>query len=175
MNISIASEKHIKYAEIISETIKSSAKESDIGIALRTPEYLIKKRKNNNAIICTNKNEFVGFCYIEIWEHGNYVANSGLIVSPKYRGQGIAKKIKRKAFNYSKIKYPNTKIFGITTSLPVMKINDSLGYKPVTFSELTRDDDFWKGCRTCKNYKILKSNKRKLCLCTGMVYNPIKK
>ena len=82
--------------------------------------------------------------------------------------------IKKKTFEYSKKKYPQTKIFGITTGLPVMKINYSLGYEPVTFSELTDDDEFWKGCQTCNNYDILQRTKRKMCLCTGMLYNPKK-
>jgi len=55
-----------------------------------------------------------------------------------------------------------------------MKINYSLGYEPVTFSELTDDDEFWKGCQTCNNYDILQRTKRKMCLCTGMLYNPKK-
>ena len=53
-----------------------------------------------------------------------------------------------------------------------MKINYELGYKPVTFSELTDDPVFWKGCQTCKNYDILTRTEQKLCLCTGMLYDP---
>ena len=64
------------------------------------------------------------------------------------------------------------KIFGITTSLAVMRINSELGYKPVTFSELTSDESFWKGCQSCPNYDILTRNKRNNCLCTGMLYDP---
>ena len=155
MKIEIAVKHHIKYCNVISETIKSSAKVRGTGIALRTPEYIQSKIENNNAVIATVNEKFAGFCYIEIWGHGKYVAHSGLIVSPEYRGIGLAKKIKKKTFNYSKEKYPDTKIFGITTGLAVMKINYSLGYKPVTFSELTDDKEFWKGCQTCKNYDIL--------------------
>ena len=82
--------------------------------------------------------------------------------------------MKNIGFLYVKKKYPQTKIFGITTGLPVMKINYSLGYEPVTFSELTDDNEFWKGCQTCNNYDILQRTKRKMCLCTGMLYNPKK-
>ena len=171
MEIQIASLKHINYSNIISETIHSSAKVRGTGIALRAPQYIQKKIKNNNAVIAIEKNEFAGFCYIEVWGHGNYVAHSGLIVSPKFRGNGLAKKIKTLTFNHSKIKYPDAKIFGITTGLAVMKINYELGYKPVTFSELTDDKEFWKGCKTCKNYDVLNRTKREMCLCTGMLYN----
>ena len=167
--------KHIKYCKIISDTISDSAKVRGTGIALRTPEYIETKIRNNNAIIAIDGKKFAGFCYIEIWGHGKYVAHSGLIVSPEYRGIGLAKKIKKKTFNYSKEKYPDTKIFGITTGLAVMKINYSLGYEPVTFSELTDDKEFWKGCQSCPNYDILQRNERKNCLCTGMLLDPSKK
>lgn len=116
--------------------------------------------------------KFAGFCYIEAWGHGKYVAHSGLIVAPEYRAIGLAKKIKTKIFKYSREKYPTAKIFGITTGLPVMKINYDLGYKPVTFSQLTDDPDFWKGCQTCKNYDVLTRTNRTMCLCTGMLYDP---
>ena len=129
---------------------------------------------NGNAVIALDGHQLAGFCYVEIWENKKYVANSGLIVHWDYRGQGLAKKIKTKAFELSKKKYPEAKLFGITTSLPVMKINSDLGYKPVTFSELTQDETFWKGCQSCPNYDILSRNNRTNCLCTGMLYDPKK-
>ena len=76
------------------------------------------------------------------------------------------------AFQLSREKYPNSKIFGLTTGLAVMKINHELGYRPVTFSELTDDDMFWEGCKGCVNYDILERTERSKCLCTGMLYNP---
>lgn len=172
MDIVIASKKHSKYANIICETIAESAKVRGTGIAKRTPEYIITKLENDNAVIALDDDKFAGFCYIEAWGHNKFVANSGLIVHPNYRGQGLAKKIKKVIFDYSKKKFPNAKMFGITTGLAVMKINYELGYKPVTFSELTTDDAFWKGCQTCKNYDILTRTERKMCLCTGMLYDP---
>ena len=164
--------KHIKYCDIISKSISSSAKTRGTGIALRSPVYIRKKIENGNAVIALKENDFAGFCYIEIWGHGKYVAHSGLIVNPLYRGKGLAKKIKKLTFEYSINKYPNAKIFGITTGLPVMKINYELGYKPVTFSELTSDEEFWKGCQTCKNYDVLYRTNKSMCLCTGMLYEP---
>ena len=175
MKILHAKAEHIIYSKEISICIDESAKVRGTGIARRTPEYIATKIENNNAVIALDGNQFAGFCYIEIWGHGKYVAHSGLIVAPEFRGIGLAKLIKKKTFEYSKKKYPQTKIFGITTGLPVMKINYSLGYEPVTFSELTDDDEFWKGCQTCNNYDILQRTKRKMCLCTGMLYNPKKK
>jgi len=172
MEIQVAKRIHVSYATIISETITSSAQVRGTGIARRTPEYIQKKIESGDAIIALDGEKFAGFCYIEAWGHGKYVAHSGLIVAPKYRGIGLAKKIKTQIFKYSREKYPTAKIFGITTGLPVMKINYDLGYKPVTFSQLTDDPDFWKGCQTCKNYDVLTRTNRTMCLCTGMLYDP---
>ena len=92
----------------------------------------------------------------------------------EFRGHGLAKAIKAEAFKLSRKKFPDAKIFGLTTGLAVMKINSELGYKPVTFSELTDDEEFWKGCQSCVNYDILQRTQRKHCLCTGMLYDPAK-
>jgi GNAT superfamily N-acetyltransferase len=172
MDIVIANKSHSEYAYIICESIAESAKVRGTGIAKRTPEYIITKLVNNNAVIALDGDKFAGFCYIEVWGHNKFVANSGLIVHPEYRNQGLAKKIKEKIFEYSKKKFPDAKIFGITTGLAVMKINYELGYRPVTFSELTDDPVFWKGCQTCKNYDVLTRTEQKMCLCTGMLYDP---
>lgn len=167
--VAIATEQHFKYAESICQLIEDSAKQRGTGIAKRKPEYVTQKMAAGNAIIALCGEELAGFCYIEVWDHDKYVANSGLIVNPKFRKNGLAKKIKTKAFNHAQTTYPTAKVFGITTSLAVMKINSDLGYRPVTFSELTQDDAFWKGCQSCPNYDILQRNERKLCLCTGML------
>jgi GNAT superfamily N-acetyltransferase len=175
MNILVANTSHFKYAQIICDTIAESAKVRGTGIAKRTPEYIRKKLENGNAVIALDGDSFAGFCYIEVWGHEKYVANSGLIVHPDYRSQGLAKKIKATIFELSQKKFPDAKIFGITTGLPVMKINYELGYKPVTFSELTDDPEFWKGCQTCKNFDVLTRTDQKMCLCTGMLYDPATK
>ena len=175
MKILRAKAEHIMYAKQISLCIDESAKVRGTGIARRTPKYLATKIENGNAVIALDEDKFAGFCYIEVWGHGKYVAHSGLIVSPEFRGRGLAKKIKREVFNISLKQYPKAKIFGITTGQAVMKINYELGYKPVHFSELTDDPEFWKGCQTCKNFDILTRTERKLCLCTGMLHDPNQK
>src|SRR4249919_1992070 len=153
--------------------MESSAKARGTGIARRSPEYIAEKMEQGKAVIAiTNNGDWVGFCYIETWSHGEYVANSGLIVVPAYRKSGVAKAIKQKIFNLSREKYPEAKIFGLTTGLAVMKINSDLGYEPVTYSELTQDEAFWAGCKSCVNYEILMSKERKNCLCTAMLYDP---
>jgi len=175
VDIIIADESHFHFADEICEVIEASAKVRGTGIAKRTPEYVKSKMQNRNAIIAISEGEFAGFCYIEVWGHEKYVAHSGLIVHPDFRHQGLAKRIKEFTFQYSLKKYPTSKIFGITTGLAVMKINSDLGYKPVPFSELTDDPKFWTGCRTCPNYDILTSKEHKMCLCTGMLYDPLQK
>jgi hypothetical protein len=87
---------------------------------------------------------------------------------------GLATTIKEEAFQLSLVKFPGAKLFGLTTSTAVMKINTLLGYKKVQFAELTSDNDFWKGCSSCVNYDILTSTDRKHCLCTGMLFDPEK-
>lgn len=150
-----------------------SAKARGTGIAQRSPEYVKMKMEEGKAVIAvTRDGTWVGFCYIESWEHEKFVANSGLIVSPAFRKYGVATEIKRKVFELSRKKYPNAKIFGLTTGLAVMKINSDLGYEPVTYSELTTDEEFWKGCRSCVNYEILMSKGRKNCMCTAMLFDP---
>ncbi len=173
VQIMVADESHSVYAEEIVETIFVAAQQRGTGIARRTPEYVIQKMTEGKAIIAlTQDGAFAGFCYIETWEHGNYVANSGLIVKPEFRKHNLARRIKRAAFELSRRKYPDAKIFGITTSAAVMKINSELGYRPVHFSELTQDESFWKGCQSCPNYDILQRTKQAMCLCTGMLYDP---
>ncbi len=172
IEIIIANENHFCYAQQICDVISDSAKVRGTGIAKRTPEYIQTKMENGNAVIAISEGKFAGFCYIEVWGHEKFVAHSGLIVQPDFRNQGLAKKIKEFTFKYSLQKYPDAKVFGITTGLAVMKINSELGYKPVTFSELTDDPKFWAGCKTCTNYEILKAKEHKMCLCTGMLYDP---
>jgi Acetyltransferase (GNAT) family len=161
------------YANTISSEMEASAKARGTGIAQRTPDYISKKIEEDKAVIAlTDEGNWVGFCYIETWSHGEYVANSGLIVAPQYRKSGVAKAIKQKIFALSRTQYPDAKIFGLTTGLAVMKINSDLGYEPVTYSELTQDEAFWAGCKSCVNYEILMSKDRKNCMCTGMLYDP---
>lgn len=169
VEIHIASAQFAHYAEQICDLIEISAKQRGTGIARRSPEYIRSKMENGNAVIALAGERLVGFCYVEVWSHGQYVANSGLVVDPEFRQQGLAKSIKEKAFNLARDKYPAARVFGITTSLAVMKINSQLGYKPVTFSELTQDETFWNGCQSCPNFDILQRCNRKMCLCTGML------
>lgn len=161
------------FASVITDEMEASAKARGTGIAKRSPEYVAQKMAEGKAVIAlTPAGQWVGFCYIETWSHGQYVANSGLIVAPAFRKSGVAKNIKKKVFELSRLQYPDAKIFGLTTGLAVMKINSELGYEPVTYSELTQDEAFWAGCKSCVNFDILVSKDRKNCLCTAMLFDP---
>lgn len=174
INVIFAEEEHIKYAERICSLIYESALQRGTGIAKRSPEYIAAKIKGGKAVVALDGAKLVGFSYIECWEHGDFVATSGLIVDPEYRHLGLAERIKRRTFELARRRFPYAKLFSITTSLPVMKLNSRMGYVPVTFSELTEDNEFWKGCEGCCNYDILQRNQRRMCLCTGMLYDPSK-
>jgi hypothetical protein len=175
-DIRVASAADADFAPLICDEMAESAKARGTGIAQRSPEYVANKMLEGKAVIAFHKDStWAGFCYIETWSHGDFVANSGLVVSPQFRKVGLAKAIKHRIFELSRTKYPDAKIFGLTTGLAVMKINSELGYEPVTYSELTQDEDFWAGCKSCVNFDILTSKQRKNCMCTAMLFDPAEK
>jgi hypothetical protein len=171
MTIRVATAADAQYAELLCKWYIESAKARGTGIAKREPAYVAKKMASGDAVIAFIDDELAGFCYIETFEDAKFVVNSGLIVNSELRKEGLGRAIKQEVFKLSRSKYPGAKLFGITTSAAVMKINTELGYKPVTFPDLTQSEDFWKGCASCKNYPILQENARRICLCTGMVYD----
>lgn len=174
IDVMIADESHEVYVEKILETIRESAKVRGTGIAERTPEYVTSKIREEKAIIALDGQNFAGFTYIESWGHKSYVATSGLIVHPDYRDLGLAKRIKNASFKLARMRWPNAKIFSLTSGDAVMKMNTQLGYFPVSFNQLTDDDAFWEGCKGCINYPILRDKNRKFCICTAMLYDPAK-
>jgi hypothetical protein len=171
-NVFVATKSHLVYVNDIVTAIERAAGQKGTGIALRSHKYIITKILEGKAVIALEESCFAGFCYIETWGHGMFVANSGLIVKEEYRGKGLAAKIKMETFKLSRTKYPNSKLFGLTTGLAVMKINSLLGYRPVTFSELTNDPSFWEGCHTCAYFDILCRTRQTNCLCTAMIFDP---
>ena len=173
IKVIVADASHVVYADEICEEILISARERGTGIARRTPEYISEKMRAGKAVIAISKEgKFAGFSYIETWGDKQYVANSGLIVAHAFRGIGLAMRIKTRIFELSREKYPDAKIFSITTGAAVMKMNYQLGFRPVPFAFLTDDPEFWKGCQVCRNYPILEANQQRMCLCTGLLYDP---
>lgn len=170
--IEVAGEKHLKYIDEILDTIASAAKVRGTGIAKRKPEYLTQKMMEAKAVIALCGERFAGFSYIETWEDKHYVTTSGLIVHPDFRGKGLAKRIKDMTFTLARLRWPSAKIFSLTSGAAVMAMNTQLGYKPVTFGDLTNDESFWKGCEGCINVDVLKRTGRKYCICTAMLFDP---
>ncbi|MBQ0095450.1 MAG: GNAT family N-acetyltransferase [Bacteroidaceae bacterium] len=172
IEVTVADESHEKYVDTILETISEAAKVRGTGIAKRTHEYVLTKMREAKAVIALDGDRFAGFSYIETWQNKKYVTTSGLIVHPDYRGQGLAKRIKDMTFTLARMRWPHAKIFSLTSGAAVMAMNTQLGYKPVTFADLTDDESFWKGCEGCVNVDVLHRTGRKYCICTGMLYDP---
>lgn len=173
--ISVATEAHLPYAPDVVQAIEEASRAKGTGLAVRSLEYIQSKILEGKAVIALYRESFAGFCYIESWEHERYVATSGLIVLPQFRGHRLAGAIKNEAFHLARRKFPAAKMFGLTTSLAVMRINSSLGFVPVTFTELTSDQAFWKGCESCQYFDVLQRSGNKNCLCTGMIFDPAPK
>ena len=172
IDVVVADESHEKYVDTILETISEAAKVRGTGIAKRTHEYVANKMREAKAVIALDGDKFAGFSYIETWQDKKYVTTSGLIVHPDYRGRGLAKRIKDMTFTLARTRWPHAKIFSLTSGAAVMAMNTQLGYKPVTFADLTQDEAFWKGCEGCVNVDILHRTNRRYCICTGMLYDP---
>jgi hypothetical protein len=173
--VRLAEAADVIFAKEITDEMEASAIARGSGIAKRSPETICEKFLAGKAVIAlTEQGNWVGFQYIEVWEEGKFVSNSGLIVSPKYRNTGVATTIKNKIFQLSLDKYPTAKIFSITTGLAIMKMNTRLGFEAVTYSEITKDEHFWEGCKSCVNYDILTGKKKCNCLCTAMLFDPAK-
>jgi hypothetical protein len=171
--IEVANFEHAFWVKEICEVTLSSALARGTGISGRSAASLEEKMKKGEAVIAFAPNgKWAGFSFISSWENGRYVSNSGLIVAPEFRHTGLAKSIKRKIFELSRQKYPEASIFSLTTGSAVMKMNHELGFEPVTYADLTTDELFWEGCKSCVNCPILMNKEKKNCLCTAMLYNP---
>ena len=171
--VRIATINDIRYVgQIIKET-EASAIARGTGIGKRTPESVAQKIRDGKAVIAiTSSGRWVGFSYFEVWEEGKFVSNSGLIVAPEFRHSGVARAIKDRIFKVSRRRYPEARIFSITSGTAVMKMNSQLGFQPVAFSEITHDEHFWEGCKSCPNYDILERKGKANCLCTAMLFDP---
>lgn len=173
MKIFQAQAEHERYAQTISDSIFEASQAKDSGLAQRSPEYILEKMREGKAVIAIAPNgDIAGFVYIDTWQQGEFVATSGLIVNPAYRGLGLATRLKKEAFLLARRLFPQAKIFGLTTSEAVMKINSDLGYRAVSYAKLTTDEKFWKGCESCTNFDILQRTNGTGCLCTGMIFDP---
>lgn len=172
IEVKVAGKEDEKYVDYILKTIEDAAKVRGTGIAKRTHEYLATKMREAKAVIALKGDTFAGFSYIETWGNKTYVTTSGLIVHPDFRGLGLSKRIKDMTFTLARTRWPHAKIFSLTSGAAVMRMNTQLGYKPVTFADLTDDEAFWRGCEGCINVDVLHRTGRKYCICTAMLYDP---
>jgi N-acetylglutamate synthase-like GNAT family acetyltransferase len=171
--VRIATLNDIRYVDEIIKETEASAIIRGTGIGKRSPESVAQKMRDGKAVIAvTSSGCWVGFSYIESWEEGKFVSNSGLIVSPQYRNTGVARSIKNRVFKISRRMYPHAKVFSITSGTAVMKMNSQLGFEPVAYAEITHDSKFWEGCKNCVNYDILERKNKCNCLCTAMLFDP---
>ncbi|MDR1454698.1 MAG: GNAT family N-acetyltransferase [Tannerella sp.] len=173
IDVMMADESHEKYVDILLETIENAARVRGTGIARRSPDYVAQKMKEGKAIIALAGEELAGFSYIESWGNKQFVATSGLIVVEKFRNRGLAKRIKYAAFRLARRRWPEAKLFSLTSGSAVMKLNTELGYVPVTFADLTDDEAFWRGCSGCINHDVLIRTRRRYCICTAMLFDPV--
>ncbi|MDB5118254.1 MAG: N-acetyltransferase [Mucilaginibacter sp.] len=163
------------FADEIIQEMESSAIARGSGISKRSAASVIEKIDTGKAIVAvTEQGEWAGFSYVECWDEGKFVSNSGLIVSPKHRNQGVASAIKSQIFELSRSKYPGAMIFSITSGAAIMKMNTRFGFEPVTYAQIAREPRFWDSCKSCVNYELLQGTGRVNCLCTAMLFNPTK-
>ena len=163
------------YAQQISEETERSAIARGSGISKRSASSVIEKINAGKAIIAVSESgQWVGFSYFDVWDQGKFISNSGLIVLPDYRQNGVAASIKEQVFNLCREKYPESLVFSITSGMAIMKLNTRLGFEPVTYAQITHDETFWEGCKSCVNYDVLKSKDKCNCLCTAMLFDPSK-
>lgn len=173
ITVRMATSRDRGFATMITEEMHESAIARGCGISRRSPADIGAKMIEGKAIIAvTKENEWAGFSYLETYENNEFVSNSGLIVAPAFRNCGVAKAIKQQVFALSRKLYPFAKIFSITTGGAVMKMNSRLGFEPVTYSEITREEKFWAGCKSCVNYHTLAGKAYKNCFCTAMLFDP---
>lgn len=161
------------FVSSIVEEIAYWAKFRSTGVTTRTTMYVQQKIEEGLALIALDaKGDWVGFCYLETWEHEKYVANSGLVVLPEFRNTGLAFQLKQMALQVAARKYPRAKVFSLTTSLSVAKINHELGYKVVSHDQLLEDEYFIKGCGQVLDYPKMVQTHAGDSECFIMVYDP---
>ncbi len=137
-------------------------------------EYLSEKILSGDAIIATKNNELAGFCYLRRRKKGEYVSISGIVIVPKYRKGELSKHLVNKAFELAREKYPEAKIFSLSTSPTIMRINNENGYRPINYSKLSNSELFWSACSDCLNFQTLKNSNYSRCLCSAMLFDPFR-
>lgn len=163
-----------KYVNAIIEEMALSAQRRKVQVQNRTPPFIKGKINKGLSVIAIDpeNGNWVGFCYLEVWGHQKYIANSGLIVSPKYRGQGVSKAIKYRIFRLCRTSFPQAQLLSFTANPAVICINKTLGYKSIPFEKLKADEWFWKGKKSWVDYSRLMCKTHTGQNYKAMVFNP---
>jgi GNAT superfamily N-acetyltransferase len=162
----------VHLAPAASALIDSVADEHDI--ARRAPDWLaskIAKRRAALALEGEEPAELIGFGYWSEWEGGRFVSHSGLVVRPDRTGLGLGRRLKQVLFESTRRQLPRAAIMSLTTSAQVKKMNLSLGFEVVPLDRLTRDEAFWAGCQSCRNYAEVRARGERCC-CEAMLLEP---
>lgn len=170
--ISVSNNKHIAFSREIELLMEQAASEKSIGLALQNGQYIGEKMINGDAIIATKQGRLAGFCYLKKRDNEESISISGVVVVRQYRKMGVAKAMIKELFEVARVKYPMAKIFSLTTSPEVMRVNSTIGHKPVSFTKLSMSNEFWSSCKDCSNYSFLQKNGNTRCLCSAMLFNP---
>jgi hypothetical protein len=173
--IRLATEADAKHLPRIADLLDEGAISRGIGRGRRPDSLMLQKIRENRSIMAFNpEGDVVGFCYIDTWNNDSFVVHNALIVAPKYRDKNLGWLIKEFAFKITRSRWPDAKIFGLTTTQAVMHINSKLGYEPVVYAALPQDERFWNGHSNCIYYDVLQRSGGRFCLCTAMLYDPEK-
>lgn len=172
--ITLADDRHYEFSAGIAGAISDSAIRRGIEAPARTPDYILDKMKTGLAVIATDPlhEKWMGFSYLEVWDHKRYVANSGLFVPEEYRGIGIPRDIKAEIFRISRSRYPFARLFSLSTSPSVIKSNIELGFQLVTHQEILSDPWFSEGCNSWLNYAAMMTASETPLPHLAMVYDP---
>jgi GNAT superfamily N-acetyltransferase len=159
----------VAHAAAASKLIEEASVEHDI--APRAVPFLEAKIRKGRAAFAFDGGELIGFGYWSDWEAGRFVSHSGLVVRPDYMGRGLGREMKTRLFESSRRELPGATLMSLTTSPRVKAMNLRLGFQVVPIEELTTDESFWAGCKTCRNYEDVQARGDKCC-CEAMVLKP---
>ncbi len=154
------------YAEAASQLIQKASKDHDI--AERSPDWLRGKIRGGKAAVALQGDQLIGFGYFSDWQDGKFVSHSGLVVDDAFRGHGLGRRLKQQLMAGTRRLFPDATMMSLTTSPAVKAMNLSLGFRVVPLDQLTSDQSFWDGCKTCRNYAEVQARGERCC-CEGMI------
>lgn len=157
------------HAGAAASLIRDAAGDADI--AVREESFLRAKIESGRAVLALDGDVLVGFGYFSEWEGGRFVSHSGLVVRADQRGKGLGRRLKVALLEASRRRFPRATTMSLTSSEAVERMNLSLGFHRVPLSALTQDEEFWKGCLTCRNHARARAEGKRCC-CFGMILPP---